>query len=354
MGLARTVPPGMEPSSACACMSVLGYAPKIHYRGRAAIEARSMDIAIAEGEVVLRCNLVAVRDGRMWDYSAGHISSEEAGQLVAALNEAMGSGDLQFYPGVSYRHILKLRGHEEALQAVCTPPHDIPDSPVAEFLPRGTGSDLLRDLMAQSEAVLKDHPVNVARQARGEVPATQIWLFWGTGKLPDMPSFKQLYGLDAAMTSGVDLLLGLAGMVEMDVLNIAGVTDGPDNDYVAQAEGALEALGEHDLVVTHIEAPDEAAHAGSIDEKIATIQRIDRDVVSRIRFWNKDALRVLVMPDHPTPIQTRTHSPEPVPFLLWGHGFKSNGAGRFTEAEAGATGFFLEEGYTIMGRLLGK
>jgi len=353
LGLARTIPPGMEPSSACACMSVMGYDPKTHYHGRAAIEARSMGIAIAEGEVVFRCNLVAVRDGRMWDYSAGHIGSKEAGQLVAALNEGMGGDDLQFYPGVSYRHIVKLRGHEEALQAVCTPPHDIPDKPIAEFLPHGIGSELLRDLMARSEAVLRDHPVNAARQARGEVPAIQIWLFWGAGRLPDMPSFRQVYGLDAAMTSGVDLLGGLARMAGIDVLNIAGVTDGSDNDSIAQAEGALEALGNHDLVVVHIEAPDEAAHAGSIDEKIETIQQIDKDVVSRIRSWNKDALRVLVMPDHPTPIQTRTHSPEPVPFLLWGPGFAGNGARRFTEAEAGATGFFLEEGYTIMGRLLG-
>ena len=163
-GWSRTVPPGMEPSSACACMSVLGYDPRVYYRGRAAIEARSMGIAIGDGEVVFRCNLVAVRDGKMWDYSAGHISTDEAQSLISALNKNLGSDKVSFYPGVSYRHILKLKGHEDTLQATCTPPHDIPGKPVAGFLPRGQGSDILRDLMARSEAVLRDHPVNVARE----------------------------------------------------------------------------------------------------------------------------------------------------------------------------------------------
>ena len=352
VGLARTVPVGMEPSSACACMSVIGYDPRVHYKGRAAIEARSMGIDVGEGEVVFRCNLVAVRDGRMWDYSAGHIGTVEAGQLVAALNESLGSREVRFYPGISYRHIVKLKGHEETLQAICTPPHDISNRQIAEFLPHGGGSDFLLDLMARSEAVLEDHVINKERQARGEVPATRIWLFWGTGRLPDMPAFKQVYGVDAAMTSGVDLLHGLALMAGMDVLEIAGVTDGPDNDYAGQIEGALKALDAHDLVVVHIEAPDEAAHAGSIEEKTEAIQQIDKEVVSRIRLFKDDALRVLVMPDHPTTIQTRTHSPEPVPFLLWGPGFGGNGAGCFSEAEAKKTGFFVEDGYTIMGRLV--
>jgi 2,3-bisphosphoglycerate-independent phosphoglycerate mutase len=232
LGLVRTVPPGMEPSSACACMSVLGYDPKIYYRGRAAIEARSMNIPIGDGEVVFRCNLVAVRDGWMWDYSAGHISTGEARELIAALNDGLGSDSVHFYPGVSYRHICKLKG-KEALLATCTPPHDIPNKPIKDFLPRGKGSQILRDLMKRSEVVLKDHPVNVRRRSRGDIPATSIWLFWGSGKVPDMPLFKLVYGLTAAMTSGVDLLRGLAQMVGMAVLDIPGVTDGLDNDYAA-------------------------------------------------------------------------------------------------------------------------
>ena len=351
VGLVRTVPAGMEPGSACACMSVLGYDPKVYYRGRSAIEARSMGIPVADDEVVFRCNLVTVRDGKMWSYSSGHIGTDEAGELIAALNERLGSDEVHFYPGVSYRHICKIKGREDALLADCTPPHDIPDKPIAEFLPQGQGSDLLRDLMASSEAVLREQPVNIDRQARGDIPATMIWLFWGSGRIPEMPPFKQVYGLDAAMTSGVDLLRGLAQMAGMEVLDIPGVTDGLDNDCTAQAAGALEALDKHDLVVIHVEAPDEAAHAGSIDDKIEAIQRVDREVVSRICSWSSDALRVLIMPDHPTPIEIRTHSDEPVPFVLWGSGFMPNGAKRFTEEEAKNTGVFIDEGYRIMGRL---
>jgi 2,3-bisphosphoglycerate-independent phosphoglycerate mutase len=353
VGLVRTVPPGMEPSSACACMSVLGYDPKINYKGRSAIEAGAMDIEIGEGQVVFRCNLVAIRDGKMLSYSAGYISSGEARKLVAALNDKLGGDDIRFYPGVSYRHILKLRGHEDALLASCTPPHDIPDKPIDRFMPRGKGSEILRELMGRSEAVLRYHPVNQRRRRRGEIPATTIWLFWGSGKLTEMPSFQQVYGLSAALTSGVDLLKGLGKMMEMEVLNIGGVTDGLDNDFAAQVRGALAALAENDLVVIHIEAPDEAAHAGSVDDKIEAIYRIDKEVVSRLRAWDEDDLRLLVMPDHPTPIKTRTHSPEPVPFLLWGEGFKPNGAKSFSEIEAKRTGLFIEDGYKIMDKLVG-
>ncbi|MCX6009317.1 MAG: cofactor-independent phosphoglycerate mutase [Chloroflexi bacterium] len=351
VGLVRTVPQGMEPSSACACMSVLGYDPKVYYRGRSAIEAKSMGIPVADDEVVFRCNLVAVRDGKMWSYSSGHISTEEAHTLIATLNERLGNDEIHFYTGVRYRHICKIKGREDTLLAACTPPHDIPDKPIAEFLPQGPGSELLRQLMARSEAVLKEHPVNIERRARGDIPATMIWLFWGSGRIPEMSSFKQAYGLEAAMISGVDLLRGLARMAEMEVLDIPGVTDGLDNDYAAQAAGALKALEKYDLVAIHIEAPDEAAHAGSIDDKIEAVQRVDKEVISRIRSWNLDALRVLVLPDHPTPIQIQTHTDEPVPFVLWGSGFASIGAKRFTEAEAKSAGIFIEDGYNIMTKL---
>jgi len=353
LGLVRTVPPGMEPSSTCACMSVLGYDPKLHYRGRAAIEARSMGITIDEGEAVFRCNLVAIRDGKMWDYSAGHISTNEAQQLIWALNESLDSDKVHFYPGVSYRHICKLIGQEDTLLATCTPPHDIHDKPINEFLPKGPGSELLRDLMERSRTVLQGHPVNVERKSRGDIPATMLWLFWGSGRVADMPAFKQIYRLNAAVTSAVDVLRGLARMMSMGVLDVPGVKDGLDNDFTAQAVGALTALKEYDLAVIHIEATDEAAHAGSIDDKIEAIQRVDREVLSQLCSWRLDNLRTLILPDHPTPIETQTHSGEPVPFMLWGPGFTSNGAKRFTEAEAKSTGFFIEEGYKIMSRLTG-
>ena len=353
LGLVRTVPPGMEPSSACACMSLMGYDPGVYYRGRSGIEAKSMGIPLGPDEVVFRCNLVAVRQGKMWSYSSGHITTPEAKRLIATLNESLGSDEVRFYPGVNYRHICKIKGHKDTLKAACTPPHDIPGKPVARFLPRGEGSGFLRDLMERSKSVLEGHPVNVERLGRGDIPATMLWLFWGSERLPDMPPFKEVYGLDAALTSGVDLLQGLAKMTGMAVLNIPGVTDRLDNDYAAQAEGALAAMEKCDLVVIHIEAPDEAAHEGDIDGKIAAIQKVDEEIISRIYRRGRDALRVLVMPDHATPISVQTHTDEPVPFMLWGKGFDSSGAARFTEAEAKSTGFFIPEGYNIMARLVG-
>ena len=352
VGLVRNVPRGMEPSSACASMSVLGYDPQIYYRGRSAIEARGMDIPISKGEVVFRCNLVAIRDGRMWSYSCGHISTGEGQALIATLNEKLGSDEVHFYPGVGYRHICKIKGREDVLLATCTPPHDIHDKDVDEFLPKGPGNDLLRELMARSEPVLRDHSVNIERRSRGDIPATMIWLFWGSVRVPDMPAFKELYGIDAAMTSGVDIMRGLARMIDIQVLDIHGVTGDLDNDYAAQATGALKALEDYDMVVIHVEATDEAAHAGSVNDKIETIQEVDKEMVARLRFWDRDTLRVLILPDHPTPIELQTHVADPVPFILWGPGFTTNGAKRFTESEAKTTGFFVEEGYSIMGRLL--
>ena len=353
LGLVRTVPQGMEPSSACACMSVLGYDPTVYYRGRSAIEAKSMGIHIDEGDVLFRCNLVAVEDGKMLSYCSGGVSSDEGRALIAAVEESLGSNTVRFYPGVGYRHICRITGREDTLLATCTPPHDIPDKPIAEFMPQGSGSDLLNDLMQRSKDVFWEHPVNIERKSRGNMPVTMIWLFWGSGRIPDLPPFKERYGLEAAMTSGVDLLRGLAKMAGIDTLDIPGVTDGPDNDYAAQGAGAIEALKNHDLVVIHVEPPDEAGHAGSIHDKIAAIQQVDREVVGRLLSWEGDVIRALIMPDHATPIAVRTHTPEPVPFLLWGPGFDANGAKRFTEIEAKSTGLFIDEGHTIMDRLMG-
>ncbi len=352
LGLVQTVPPGMEPSSACACMSIIGYDPKVYYQSRSAIEAIGMGIPITEGEVVFRCNLVAIDDGKMRDYSSGHISDGEAQALIITLEESLGNETTHFYQGVSYRHICKMKGRADTLLATCTPPHDIHGRPIDEFLPHGPGSELLRDLMARSVDVLRDHPVNKARESRGEIPATMIWLFWGSGKIPKLAPFTEVYGLDAAMTSGVDLLRGLARMAGIGNLDIPGVTSGLDNDYVAQVAGALKALQEHHLVFIHVEPPDEAAHVGRIDEKVEAIERVDRDMVGQLLSGGRDSLRILAMPDHATPIEVQTHTPDPVPFVLWGPGFQATGAKAFSEAEAKSRGFFVEEGYTIMGKLI--
>lgn len=352
LGLARTVPEGMEPSSACACMSIMGYDPRVFYSGRSAIEAISMGIPIVQGEVGFRCNLVTVRDGRMEDYSAGHIGNLEAGTLIEALNSGLGEDLARFHAGVGYRHLCKIRGREDTLGATCTPPHDIPGKEIADYLPQGPGSDLLRGLMARSVDVLRDHPVNSARESRGEAPASMIWLFWGSGEAPRLPAFQEIHGLSAAMTSGVDLLRGLATMTGVRNLDITGVTAGLDNDCAAQAAGALAALGENELVFIHVEAPDEAGHVGGVDDKIEAIERVDKEVIGRIQSWVGDEVRVLVMPDHPTPIEVRTHVPDPVPFVLWG---PNSGAGAdrgFSEAEARKSGVFLDEGHRIMERLV--
>jgi len=354
LGLGRTVPAGMEPSSACACMSVLGYDPQVYYRGRSGIEAKSMGIPVGTDEVVFRCNLVAVGDGKMLSYSSGHISTPEARQLIADIDNKLGNETVKFFPGVNYRHILRIKGHQDTLQSVCTPPHDITNQPVAGYLPKGTGSEFLRDLMSRSEEVLRDHPVNIARKSRGEIPATTIWLFWSSGQAPEMPSFLGVYGLKAAMTSGVDLLRGLARMADITILDIPGVTDNLDNDFNGQVEGALRSLKEHDLVVIHVEAPDEAGHAGSVADKVLAIEKIDGEILSRLRNWPEDELRVLVIPDHLTPIKIQTHNDEPVPFLLWGSGIRSNGALGFSEREAKQAGLLIDRGYTIMNYLLDK
>ena len=346
LGLARTIPKDMEPSSDNACLSILGYDPRRYHQGRAAIEATAMGIALGDS-VVFRANLVSIEGGKMKDYSAGHITTAEAEQIVATLNEALGADGVSFFPGISYRHICMLKGHDDAVLAYCTPPHDIFGQEIADFLPRGVGSAFLKDLMARSEPVLAKHPVNIARVKRGELPATMLWLFWGSGKTVDMPPFRELYGVRAAVTSAVDVLKGLGRMMGMEILEIPGVKDGLDNDFKAQAKGALDALKKYDLTVIHIEATDEASHVGSVEEKVEAIERIDRDVIAQILEYKGDKVRLLVMPDHLTPIATRTHSPEPVPFLKWGLGISPNGAKRFTEAEGRRTGFFVD-GFNIM------
>ncbi len=354
LGMTKTIPDGMEPSSSNGCMSVLGYDPTVYPIGRAAIEATSLGIPVDEGEVLFRCNLVSVKDGKMHDYSAGHIGNEEAQRIIHDLNDQLGNDTITFFPGLNYRHILKIKNGRETLKAECTPPHDISGKPVKEYRPKGTGSNFLNDLMKRSEDILRKHPVNIERKARGESTADTIWLFWGSDKAPKMPSFMESNGLSASVTSAVDVIRGLAMMLGIDILEIPGVTDGLDNDFHAQIDGALESLRKYDLTVVHVEAPDEEGHHGSVDNKVQAIQRIDADVISKLISWKNDSVRVLVMPDHPTPIEIRTHSNDPVPFLLWGEGYTSNGGKRFTETEAAKTSLSIDPAYTIMKRLTEK
>lgn len=353
VGLAQTVPEGVEPSSAAACTSILGYDPVENYVGRGAIEAASMGITLASDEVALRMNLVAVHNDLMASYSCGHITTEESRAIVADLALELGDETFTFYPGVAYRHILVVKGHPELMELDYTPPHDISDKLIRGETPRGEGADLLLDLMVRAREVLASSSVNRGRAARGETAATDIWPFWPGVAPSNLQPFSALRGKSAAITSGVDLLNGLAVLFGFDRLDIPGVSDGPDNDYVAQIEGGLAALENHDVVIVHVESPDEEGHAGDMAGKVAAIEAIDRLMVSRIREY-PDELRVLCMPDHPTPIELKTHVGEPVPFVLHGPGVAHSGATTYNEVAAAEGNVRIDPGHGVMDLLLGS
>jgi 2,3-bisphosphoglycerate-independent phosphoglycerate mutase len=367
VGLTANVPPGMEASSAVACMSVMGFDPSLYYAGRGPIEAAAMGIELGPGQVAMRCNLVTVIDGRMASYSAGNISSGESAELIAALQQGLGDDRARFYPGVGFRHILTVGDGQGLLSTSFTPPHDIAGRPVGAHLPAGGDAAYALDLMERSKAILKGHPVNELRQAKGKPPATQIWLFWPGMRPARMPGFADLYGgRKAALTSAVDLLKGLAEQTGMDFVPVPGVTDGPDNDYEGQMRVALAALAEHDLVFVHVESPDEAGHAGDAAGKLEAIEQVDALMVPQLLATSaleghagaavgpadSGGLRVLVLPDHPTPLEVRTHVAEPVPFIMWGPGLEANGASAYTEEEARATGFAVAPGHLLMSMFL--
>ncbi len=351
VGLSRTVPTGTEPSSSAACMSILGYDPVADHIGRGAIEAASIGIELGEEDVALRLNLVTIEDGRMYSYACGHIPSAESREIIAELDAMLADETLRVYPGVSYRHILVIKGHPEIMQATFTPPHDIPDQTIADHLPHGPGAEILLDLMEKARRMLSRSRINQERISRGEPAATDVWPFWPGLRPAGLVSFERRHGVRAAITSAVDLLNGLAVLAGIRRLTIDGVTDGHDNDYAGQACGALDALDEYDCVIIHIESPDEAGHGGDITGKIAAIEAIDREVIARVA-GHPDELRILAMPDHATPIARRSHVDEPVPFVLWGAGIDPNGASRFDEDAAVASGLLVDPGHRLIDRLL--
>jgi 2,3-bisphosphoglycerate-independent phosphoglycerate mutase len=358
VGMVANVPEGMEASSAIACMSAMGFDPALYYSGRGPIEAAAMGVELEPGQAAMRCNLVTILDGLMASYSAGNIPSAESAELVAALQEGLGDERCRFYPGVSFRHILTVRDGEDLLSTSFTPPHDISGQPIAGSLPAGPGAALVLDLMERSKAVLAGHPVNEHRLARGKPPATQIWLFWPGMRPARMPAFADLYpGTKAALTSPVDLLKGLAAQTGVEFLSIANVTDGPDNDYEGQMRKALASLSHHDLVFVHVESPDEAGHQGDAAGKVAAIEKVDALMVPQVldaaRALADEGFRFLVLPDHPTPLEIKTHVAEPVPFLMWGAGCEANGASAYTEEAARATGFAVAPGHLLMSQFLG-
>ncbi len=352
VGRANHTPAQLPAGSDVANLSLLGFNPLENFTGRAPIEAAAQGIELAADDWVVRCNLVTIEDQIMKSFTAGHIASHEARELLQTAQQELGQNPgIEFVPGVSYRNLLVVRGGSApfSYDTRTTPPHDLTDKSVSDAFPRGPGSKLLCDWMHASQTWFMAHPTNVARQAAGLLPATQCWL-WGLGKKPVLPNFAQLHGVRGAMITAVDLLRGLATLVGWDRIEIPGATGYVDTDFAAKGQGAIEALNDHDLVCVHIEAPDEASHEGSIQKKIESLESIDRDIVRPVLNHLKqiDHWRMLVTPDHPTFIRTKTHSHGDVPFVIAGHGISADSLGQYSETNASHSSLAFPEGFRLM------
>ena len=365
VGLTNHVPDSLHPGSEVACMSLLGYDPLVFFTGRAPLEAAAQGIELGPHDWAVRCNLVTVRDGVMEDFTAGHVSTAEATELLAAAQAGLArdfpalAAAWRFVPGVSYRNLLLYRGTPAATPPLAadlraTPPHDLMDQPVAGAFPRGTGSRLLTELMTASAGWLAGHPVNAARVAAGRRPATHVWL-WGAGRAPAFEPFAARYGVRGAMITAVDLLRGLAALAGWPRIEVPGATGYLDTDYAAKGRHAIAALAKHDLVCVHVEAPDEASHQGDAAEKVKAIEEIDARIVGPIAAHLATAgdHRILVCPDHPTFLSTKTHSRGAVPFVMAGAGVAAGGRAAYDEPTAAATGDSILPGWKLMGEFLG-
>jgi 2,3-bisphosphoglycerate-independent phosphoglycerate mutase len=363
VGLSNNVPPALTPASDVATLSLFGYDPLQYYTGRAPLETAAMGIHLGPNDWAVRCNLVYVPDGHMRDFTAGHISSDDGKELVRALRDELGSmtvegGTIEFHAGVQYRNILVWRGESSRSPLTDTSaqaPHDIPDKPVADYLPKGPGREMLVKLMEASKGVFRNHPVNARRVAEGKKPATQIWL-WGLGQAPRLAPFGDVYGVRGAIISAVDLVRGVGVLLGWHRIDVPGATGYLDTDYANKGKYAIEALGAFDLVCVHVEAPDEASHEGKAAEKVRALERIDADIVGPLL----DALprygdyRVLVEPDHRTTLATRAHAHGPVPFAACGTGIPPGGADRYDEPTAATTGLSFDPGWGLMAWWLGR
>lgn len=317
-GLAKTISDGFPPGSDVANMSILGYDPAVYYSGRAPLEAASMGVILAADDVAFRCNLITIEYGRIKDYSAGHISSEEAKILIETLDTELSTEELSFYPGISYRHLMVARKNL-GIDTECTPPHDITGEKFEEYLPGGKDGDFFSDLIKASMVVLELHPVNLKRVEEGKNPASSIWV-WGQGYAPKFTPFQELYGKTGAIISAVDLLKGIGIYAGLDVIEVQGATGYLDTNYEGKISAAIEALKTKDLVFVHVEAPDEAGHEGSIDKKLKAVEDFDNQIVApmlRHARASDEPFTILIMPDHPTPISLKTHTRDPIPFAIY-------------------------------------
>ncbi len=357
VGRSRNVPDRFLPASDVATLSLLGYDPDRYYTGRAPLEAAAMGIDLGPDDWAIRCNLMTILDGKLTDFTAGHISSAEGQALIETIHAALAQPGIEFRPGVSYRNLLIYRGQpgEERFteETVTDPPHDHPGKPASDHLPRGPGSMLLRDLMHAAGELIENHPVNQARIKAGKHPANAIWL-WGQGKAPRVPRFAELHRKKGAIISAVDLVRGVGALAGWTRVDVPGATGYLDTDYAAKGRYTIQALKDHDIVCVHVEAPDEASHEGRHQAKVEAIERIDSDIVGPVHaaLASYDRWRILISPDHSTLLSTRAHDRAPVAWAMAGTGLPASG-NRYDEATArNGGGPFFESGYQLMERFL--
>jgi 2,3-bisphosphoglycerate-independent phosphoglycerate mutase len=358
-GLLKTIPEKLHPGSEVANLAVLGYDVEAVFEGRGVIEAASIGVQLEAGDLALRCNLICISDDKIKNHSAGHITTAEAVELINYLDEKLGSDKIKFYPGVSYRHLLVIRGGNKSLK--CVPPHDVPGTPVTDVLPSATHetgnttAKLLLDLIHQSQELLENHPVNVRRMAEGKDKANSIWP-WSPGYKPAMKTLREMFGIKSgAVISAVDLIQGIGVYAGLNVIKVDGVTGLYDTNYEGKAQAAVEALKTHDFVYLHIEASDEAGHEGDYDLKVRTIEYLDHRVVKYLvdEIAKMDEpVAIAVLPDHPTPWKLKTHTREAVPFLIWYPGIEPDEVDRYDEIAAQKGGYGVLESREFMQELL--
>lgn len=351
IGRVKTIPEKMPAGSDVANITIMGYDTRQYYTGRGPLEAANLGIELSEQDVAFRCNLVTARDDTLVDYSAGHIRSEEAATLIKFIDEKLGSVRVKFFPGVSYRHLMVVKsGLADYLDETrCLAPHDISGASISKNLPRGKSADFLIKLIQESRKLLESHEINLVRIDLKENPANMIWL-WGQGRKPDFPKFFDKFGVNGSIISAVDLLKGLGKLLGLDVINVPGATGYYDTDYQGKANAALAALKKDDFVFVHIEAADEAGHNGDLREKITAIERFDQMVVGTIlnAFKNKPNFRILVLPDHATPVKLKTHTADAVCFAIFGKDIIGGGSLGYSEKEAEKSDLYFERGCELM------
>jgi 2,3-bisphosphoglycerate-independent phosphoglycerate mutase len=353
-GLIKNVPDQMTPGSEVAICSILGYDPKVYCTGRGPLEAPSRGIKLGENDTAYRCNLITEKDDMIADYSAGHITTEEAAQLIAAMKEAFDKpNQIEFYPGLDYRHFLILRNFPNPEQILCTPPHDAIDIRVEKVLPESKSpkaekqAQLLRSLIEGSRKILRCHPVNISREKAGKKPGNLIWL-WGGGKKPAMPTLKEKFGMKGAVISAVDLVKGIGSYAGMKIINVPGATGLANTNYEGKADAAIKALESNDFVCIHVEAPDEAGHCKDYKLKVKTIEDLDKRLLGRLIKGLKEPYAIAILPDHPTPISIGTHSRDLVPFAIASPKIKPDGVKAFDESSASRGAFgCVEKEYLI-------